>query len=414
MRWYNFFHIYQPPAWDESIVRRVVEESYRPLINILRRHANLAITLNITGSLTEQLLALGFKDVIDGFREFVLRGQVELVGSAMYHPILPLLTTDETRRQIDLQEQLCHQVFGSGVRLRGFFLPEMAYSPALDQTLIDAGYSWVILDELAFPESLGQFSFDRGYVTTAGLRVVFRHRAISDYLAFSSNLDRPVETKRRLLDDPRCQATLVTAMDGENLGHHRHGADKLWEKIATDREISTGTLSSYVDSFSEHVTVDPIASSWSSQAYELANGIPYGLWNHPDNPIHQAQWALTALVVEIVDQTADDPHAEAARRLLNQALSSDRYWWASASPWWDLAIVARETQKLADVVAPLSSLRPAAKNRVAHLLQSAITAAERWEKTGLAHLRQTTYLEQTKIVRYMAGQQVRPVPRTGT
>lgn len=413
MRWYNFFHIYQPPAWDETIVRRVVEESYRPLINILRRHPQVAITLNITGSLTEQLLALGFKDVVDGFREFTARGQVELVGSAMYHPILPLLPVDEVRRQITLQAQLCRQVFGSQVRLRGFFLPEMAYSSALDQVLIDAGYSWVILDELSFPESAGLFSFDRGYITAAGLRVVFRHRAISDYLAFSSNLDHPADTMRRMIDDPRCKKSLVTAMDGENLGHHRHGADKLWEKLVTDHEISTGTLSAYVDSFVEHTTIDPAASSWSSQAYELANGIPYGLWNHPDNPIHQSQWALTALVIEIVDQTADDPHTEAARRLLDQTLSSDRYWWASASPWWDLAIVVRETQKLADVVAPLSSLRPAAKNRVAHLLQSAITAAERWEKTGLAHLRQTTYLEQTKVVRYMAGQRVRPIPRAG-
>ena len=53
MRWSNFFHIYQPPAWNEDIIRRVTTEAYQPLLDILERHPKLNITLNITGSLIE-------------------------------------------------------------------------------------------------------------------------------------------------------------------------------------------------------------------------------------------------------------------------------------------------------------------------------------------------------------------------
>ena len=55
MRWSNFFHIYQPPAWNADIIRRVTTEAYQPLLDILERHPKLQITLNITGSLIEQL-----------------------------------------------------------------------------------------------------------------------------------------------------------------------------------------------------------------------------------------------------------------------------------------------------------------------------------------------------------------------
>lgn len=60
MIWANFFHIYQPPHWPKTIIAKVARESYRPLLKILNRHPHLKITLNISGSLTEQLARNGF------------------------------------------------------------------------------------------------------------------------------------------------------------------------------------------------------------------------------------------------------------------------------------------------------------------------------------------------------------------
>jgi hypothetical protein len=406
MRWINFFHIYQPPAWDEAIVRRAAAESYLPLINILREHPKTKITLNITGALIEQLIELGLNDVLTGVRQLAERGQIELVGSAMYHPILPLLPPAEVVRQIDLQDQLCRSVFGRVFSPRGFYPPEMAFHPSLEKLLVDRGYQWVILDELAGEQNSAQITFDQHYRTAAGLSVVFRNRSVSDFLSFSANIDVPKQAIAAIQQDQRSRDYLVTAMDGENLGHHRPGVDRLWDFLTNWPDFTTLTASEYLAQLPPPVAVDLQGCSWSSQDAEITSNIPYGLWNHPDNPIHKLQWELTYLVIEAVNNSTADPAHDAARRLLDRALTSDKYWWASASPWWDMTIVIRETQRLIDVIGPLEHVPSKIKNQAGKLMRQVATTVELWEKTGLAKRRQSTYLQLTGDVRYLGGQRV--------
>ncbi|MBI2985026.1 MAG: hypothetical protein HYY50_05390 [Candidatus Kerfeldbacteria bacterium] len=406
MRWVNFFHIYQPPQWDEDIIRQAAAEAYWPLVHILERHPTVKITLNIAGALTEQLLELGYDDFLSAVRRLLERGQIELVGSASYHPILPLLPLHEVRRQIELQDELHRRVFGPAYAPKGFYPPEMAFQPELEPLLLEMGFQWVVLDELAVGDAIGQASPLKRYRTTSGLGVVIRNRPLSDYLSFSARLDDHRSAFETLSSDARSAAWLVTAMDGENLGHHRHGVDRLWEFTITHNRVTTATVSEYYRQLTTEMSVKLQASSWSSQIWELRSRVPYGLWNHPNNPIHQLQWELTNVIIATVHRSAVDPNFDAARRLLDRSLTSDKYWWASASPWWDMTIVIRETQKLADVVAPLTTVPTATKNQVARLMSQITKTSERWEKTGLAKRRQATYLRATGDVRYMGGRQV--------
>ncbi len=407
MRWTNFFHVYQPPAWDEAIIRRAATEAYLPLINTLQRRPKVKVTLNVAGALIEQLTELGRHDVLTGWRQLAEAGQIELVGSAMYHPILPLLPTSEIVRQLDLQDQLGRSVFGAAFKPVGFYAPEMAYGPALEALLLERGYRWIILDEIAAGRGLDQIDFRRRYRTAGGLGLVFRNRYLSDYLSFGANIDQPEKALRAIQDDGRSRQELVTAMDGENLGHHRPGVDRLWELLVTWPEVSAATVSEYHQSLTTEEVLEPQASSWSSLAHEVSANIPYGLWNHPDNPIHKLQWQLTALVIDSVREAGRDPGYDAARRLLDRSLTSDKFWWASASPWWDMTIVIRETQRLADVLGPLTHLPPKIKNQAERLMQQTAATVELWNKTGLAKRRQATYLQQTGAVRFMGGKQVR-------
>lgn len=406
MRWNNFFHIYQPPAWNAEIIRRVTTEAYRPLLNILERHPEVRITLNITGSLINQLASLGLHSVLDRFRALVERHQVELVGSAMYHAILPLLPDTEIRRQIQLQEDILQKYFGPVYKPQGFFPPEMAYSEKLEPILAEFGYRWVIVDEPVGGQPEGTMSLERRYRTANGLGIIMRNRYVSDYLSFIANIEQPEDCLRAITQDARSAKELVTAMDGENLGHHRHGVDKLWEFLVTWPDITTATLSQYHDSLPAETVITPHAASWSTQAGEAAAGIPFGLWNHPDNPIHKLQWELTYEIIEAVAANVGDDQYEASRRLLDQALASDKYWWASASPWWDVTIIIRETQKLADVLSPLKNVKPRIRNKVERLMSQVAMTAQLWEKTGLAKKRQSTYLEKNTRIHFMGGQQV--------
>lgn len=406
MRWSNFFHIYQPPGWNEVIIRRVADEAYRPLTRFLLAHPAIRITLNITGALTEQLISLGLDDILLDLRQLLKRGQVELVGSAMYHPILPLLPDQEIRRQIELQDELHRRTFGSDYHPRGFFAPEMAFSEALGKILGDRGYEWVLVDELAVGGEIGLTRFDQRYRTSDGLFIVPRHRPLSDFLSFKAQLDQPEALWAAIEEDVRHGQPLITAMDGENLGHHRPGADTLWQAIITRPEVSTGTISEYLTDTPAVTSLRPVASSWSSQAGELRANIPFGLWHHPDNPIHRLQWELTRVVIDAVHETLDDPNYNAARLLLDRALTSDKYWWASASPWWDVPIILRETQRLTDVIGPLTTVSSKAQRRATQLLEQITTTVELWETSGLARRRQHGYLQTTGDVHYMGGHQV--------
>lgn len=406
MRWSNFFHIYQPPAWDEAIIRRACTEAYEPLAAILEAHPNVHITLNITGALIEQLVALGLDGVLRRFKALAERGQIEFVGSAKYHPILPLLSNDEVLRQIALQDDACRSVFGAAFAPKGFYAPEMAFDEHLEQLLLDRGFSWILLDEIASGQPLGSVTFDRRYETPSGLGVVFRNRYISDFLSFSATIEQPEKSVEAIERDNRSSFGLVTAMDGENLGHHRAGVDRLWEILVTWPEMETETISEYRQRLDAVQTISVHPSSWSSQPSEITANIPFGLWNHPENPIHKVQWQLTHHVIAAVQSAQNDPAYDVARRLLDQALTSDKYWWASASPWWDVTIVIRETQRLVDVVGPLTRIPPRVRNTAERLMQQVATTAELWEKTGLAKRRQATYLTSSGDVKYMGGQRL--------
>ena len=146
MYWSNFLHIYQPPTQTEEIVRKVTGESYRTLVRVLREAPGGKITLNISATLTEQLARYGLDDVIRGLRELAERGQIELTGSAMYHPILPLIPKDEVIRQIKLNTDVNQRYFGEIYKPTGFFPPEMCYSYEVAKPVAELGFRCIILD----------------------------------------------------------------------------------------------------------------------------------------------------------------------------------------------------------------------------------------------------------------------------
>ena len=55
MIWAPLLHIYQPPTQFAEVLKRITEESYIPLVEFLTRNPQAKLTLNIPGSLTQQL-----------------------------------------------------------------------------------------------------------------------------------------------------------------------------------------------------------------------------------------------------------------------------------------------------------------------------------------------------------------------
>ncbi len=407
MYWANFFHIYQPPNWSPRIIKKVAHESYRPLIDILKRNQKVKITLNISASLTEQLHNLGLRDVIKGLGDLAKRKQIEFTGTAIYHPILPLIPKNEVIRQIKLNTQVNQKYFGKIFNPRGFFPPEMAYDNKIAKIIESLGYKWILTDEICFNGQLGTAKLDKAYkIKGTKINIIFRNRYISDYFSFHSNPNNPQYFWKEIKKENRYQPALITGMDGENLGHHRKGWDIFWEKLVITKDINTLTLSELLKKYKKTKTISPISSSWSSQTSEIKKSLPYVLWNDSDNKIHKYQWQLLQYISALVEKNKKSSSYETARLLLDKRLASDQFWWASAKPWWSLSIIKQKTMELVEI----SKLIVIHDKLTKKLSDKIIQEATNWQKENKFKNIADKYLRANEDknggVRYIGGKKI--------
>lgn len=401
MHWVNFFHIYQPPNWPPRIIKKVANQSYRPFLKILEQHRNLKITLNISGSLTEQLAQHKLTDIIQGIKKLASRKQIELVGTAIYHPLLPLVPEKEIIRQVKLNNSVNKKYFGQVYNPKGFFPPEMAYSRQLADIVYKLGFKWIIIDEISKNGKLGELPFKWQYsIKNSGLKVVFRNRNISDYISFRSKLQNPQDFWQEIMRDNRSQHSLVTAMDGENLGHHRQDLDKYWKKIVTKKNITTITVSEFLKKFKDTRSINPKKASWSSREKELKNRNPYVLWLDTKNPIHHLQWKLLHRTINLVNKNKRHKKYQQARLLLDKRLASDQFWWASAKPWWSLQIIKKKTKELHQIALLLND------KTANQMVKRIIGFAQNWQKTKKFQKISNQYLASLKVSRYIGGKKL--------
>ena len=392
MYWANLIHIYQPPTQTEEITRRVTDECYRKLVDILLRHAQARVTLNINACLTEQLDRYGLHDVIDGVRALAGRGQIEFTGSAMYHPILPLIPIAEMRRQIELNTAVNRRYFGDLYAPRGFFPPEMCYSFEMARVVAEMGFDWVIGDEIAYDGRLGHRLADRVCRVEGlpALHFFFRERSVSAGLTYGR-----FPVAENLLDflGDRLQRReyLLTATDGEIYGHHRPGQERLLEEVYAGKLLPTCTVSELLDLFLEVETVSPLRSSWSTWEDEMAAGAPYSHWSYQGNELQELQWELTDLVVGAFAALPDGGVTGPARDALDQGLHSCQYWWASARPWWDTGMIERGAGLLVEAAC---AIPPETLRRAEALRERIVTTARRWQESGYARRLREEYLRQ--------------------
>lgn len=385
MYWANFLHIYQPPTQKPYWVKRVADESYRKIFNGLLAVPTAKATININGVLLELLEQNGANDIIDSIAKLIERGQVELVGSAKYHAMLPFIPATEVVRQVQLNEQTLRQYFGSEIKLRGFFPPEMAFDPKLVPIIHDLGYQWIIADELSFPAAKGAVCYDRVYTDaqTPSMSLFFRERRMS-WVILSGQVGTGALLVGSLGTRLGKNEYLLTAMDGETFGHHRPGLEQLLFEVYNSTQLQTVHVSDLAELFTKREDIKPVGSTWALMGKDLEKNKPFSRWQDPDNGIHKLQWQLTRLAIETVTKC---PSGQAgfnkARSLLDRALHSDQYWWASARPWWSIEMIERGAKELLDTVLTTPDVSSESKVEAQHLYQSIIFMAFDWQRSGL-------------------------------
>lgn len=385
--WAPFLHFYQPPTQLHAILKKVCEESYRPLLRMLLEHPEAKITINMCGVLTEMLNDHGAFDILANLLTLANNKQLEFVDSAKYHPILPLVPLEEMRRQIELNHKANSYFFKQAYKVRGFFPPEMCYSDELGELLDSMGYDWALLSGIACPES---WPLDVIYSTPFGkssLSFFYRDDIISNKISFQDIDSAGFIAEMISLSKGKEDIYCITAMDAETFGHHIQNWEKLFLadvyeiiggvapyedlkqrtnlaeshkqilELAEDAEIRVVTISELLEKFPTKLTRPPRPSSWSTTKDDINRSNFYPLWQNPDNQIHALQWEHVRICIELVDAAFDlkdneesDRFYNLARGLLDRAIHSCQFWWANKGKMWDVNMINKGLSLQEEVV----------------------------------------------------------------
>lgn len=321
MQWINFLHFYQPANIDAFVIKEATEKSYYRIVRALEEHPNLRLTFNITGCLILRWDDLGYSDIIRRIKKLVAKGQVELVGTASFHPILPLIPEKEVWRQIRDNEKIIKKHFGLR-KPAGFFLPEMAYSEKTAAIIKKAGYKYIVLDEISAKRKLAEKKRVRVFQDLkSGLKVIFRSRKIS-------NTYVPAAIKKELKKNPDENNIIITATDAELYGLRYIDQQAIFEKLLSEPNIKTKTLSEFIkNKKTEKIKI--VDSNWETTEKDLRNGLPYALWFNKKNKLQMKLWQLADLAYATSEEFIKDANHYWAHWHLERGLASCTFWWAS-------------------------------------------------------------------------------------
>jgi hypothetical protein len=348
--WAPFLHLYQPPWQDVEVLRRINNECYIPLFSMLDRHDNARMTINIQGCLLDLLIENDLQPTVELLQKLVHNGKVELVGSAKYHPLLPLIPRVDVNNQIRLNENTMKQFFGEGFNRHGFFPPEMAVSPESCGFIKEYGYEWIIMSGIA---NTGDWPTNFIQQQKCGILTFFRDDYLSNEISF-----KKIETQAFVqhLDsmngsNPQNNDNyVITAQDGETFGHHHRNYEtsflgKAFSLIEDMKTVKVEFITNLKNKFPIKAGPPIRSCTWSTDWGDISSNVPYPLWKHPFNPVHKVQYRMLQALYRLIDvleanaagkenEQAFQDHYRTARWFYDMALHSCWLWWASQRPHW--------------------------------------------------------------------------------
>lgn len=392
MYWANFLHIYQPADQSDEILKRVVNESYRPLFSGFLKIKNLKINLNINAALTELLVKKGYSDVIDAIYKLAKSKRLEFTESAKYHPFLPLLTGEEIERQIRENWRTNRKYFGPFYKPKCFFPPEMAFSPKIERIISKLNYQLLLLDEITFPEDPNLFKEKLFKLKGENLILVFRERRVSNCL-MSALIKNEREFHQILGEDLKRKIYFCTGIDGETFGHHRPGLEKSLFKIVSSKKPKQIFLSEISKYFEINGEILPRVSTWASSLQDIEKGLQFYSWKDPKNKIHQLQWRFLNYLRSLIKER------KISKKILekyDQAIASDQFFWASAEPWWSIEMIEKGAFNLLEVLQSITENKNELE-KGKRFYEDIISTAFQWQRGGKIEEKSREYREAVKI-----------------
>ena len=210
-------HNHQPVGNFDGVFEAAFQDSYVPFLDVLQDFPELPIVLHISGSLLDWL-AKNHSEYIARIREFVRRGQIELLGGPYYEPILSAIPRRDRIGQIQLYKQHLETLFET--RVRGMWVPERVWEQAFAGDIAEAGMEYTLLDDTHFRNAgLNEDELNGYYLTEESGRLL-KVFAGGERLRYLIPYADPYELINhcRGIADRAPNAVLIFGDDGEKFG----------------------------------------------------------------------------------------------------------------------------------------------------------------------------------------------------
>jgi len=395
MYWVNFLHIYQPTTQSKEILKKVVNESYRPLFFGLLKIPKIKINLNITAVLTELFIKEGYEDVVDAIRKLAETKRLEFTESAKYHPLLPFLKEDEIIRQVIKNNKDNKKYFGEVYKPVCFFPPEMAYSPKVGKVISELGYQMIIIDDIAYNGGKDCSPKEKLFTIkgTDNLIAVFRERRVSNCI-MSAVVRNKKDFADLIKEDLKENKYLCTAMDGETFGHHRPGLEKFLFKILESKNPKQLFFSELPNYFPLDKKITPKKSTWASAQEDIEEGIQFYSWKDPKNKVHQLQWRFLNYLLKVAKTKK---LSSKVQDRLDRTMASDQFFWASGEPWWSIEMIEKGAIEILETLKLLPSITKAQIQKGKIYYGQILATTFRFQRSGRIEAMAKKYKEAIRI-----------------
>ncbi len=272
-------HSHQPLGNFDYVFREAFEKAYGPFIDLIEEYPDFKVTLHYTGP-----LLLWFRKNVPGFlgrlRKLVERGQVEIVISGFYEPVLLVIPEEDRVAQIKMAQRFVREELGA--EARGLWLTERVWESELLRALTEAKIEYVLVDDFHFLSAGLTENQLHGYYLTESEGKIVKVFPIDEklrYLIPFRKLEEVFSYMRSVLDKGGEAAVIFD--DGEKFG--------LWPGTH-DWVYKNGWLREFIESV---LSTDWIETATYSEFVE--NHRPKGRIYLPSNSYFEmGEWSLPA------------------------------------------------------------------------------------------------------------------------
>lgn len=326
-------HCHQPVDNFGHIFEKAYTKSYKPFLDVLKRHPGIKLSIHYSGSLLSWIKEK-HPEFLDTIREFSERGQVEILTGGYHEPILAMIPKEDILGQIDKLTGFIKETFKCDPK--GLWLTERVWDPKLAGIFGKAGIKYTIVDDFHLENTgLGAGGvFGRYAIEKSGNLSVFASiKKLRYMIPFSKSPKEVVDYLEGIASDPRARC-VAFADDMEKFGLWPHTHNWVYRKGWLDSFFTMIEKSKCIDTmtFSEAVSEVPSSgdimmphSSYAEMMLWSGGDFDNFFSKYPESDFMRKRMLYVSNRLDEAKEK-DEESARAAREELYKSQSNCAYW----------------------------------------------------------------------------------------